>query len=284
MGQALGDDGAALRGAARARAGAGCETELFERRVLHPEGRVEEPARREPPGRRRAWSASTRPRPRALLEKEGPKYQYGNGCLSDGVLGAWLAAVCGVGEVLDRGKVASHLRAVHRYNLKQDLSDARQPAAADLRLRRGGRPAALHLAQGRRAVAAVRLLERGLDRHRVPGGLAPDADGPGRGRARDRARLPRPLRRPRAQSVQRVRVRPLVRAGHVLVRAAAGPDRRALRRGREGALPRAAHPRATSARFLSTATGYGTVGVKAGKPFFEPAFGKLEIREIRYQA
>ena len=26
-----------------------------------------------------------------LLEKEGPKYQYGSGCLSDGVLGAWIA-------------------------------------------------------------------------------------------------------------------------------------------------------------------------------------------------
>ena len=26
----------------------------------------------------------------ALLKKEGPKYQYGTGCLSDGVLGAWI--------------------------------------------------------------------------------------------------------------------------------------------------------------------------------------------------
>ena len=37
----------------------------------------------------------------AIFEKEGPKYQYGNGCLADGVLGAWLALVCGVGQVLD---------------------------------------------------------------------------------------------------------------------------------------------------------------------------------------
>ena len=43
----------------------------------------------------------------ALLEKEGPKYQYGTGCLSDGVLGAWIALVCGVGEFLDAKKVAS---------------------------------------------------------------------------------------------------------------------------------------------------------------------------------
>ena len=187
------------------------------------------------------------PEARALLEKEGPKYQYGDGCLSDGVLGAWMAAVCGVGEVLDREKVASHLRAVHRYNLKQDLSAHANPQRPTLRLRRGGRPAALHLARGRRAVAALRLLERGLDRHRVPGGLAPDADGHGRGGPRDRPRLPRPLRRPRPQPVQRIRVRPLVRPGHVLLRPAPGPDRRALRRGREGPLPAAPPPRATSA-------------------------------------
>jgi hypothetical protein len=33
--------------------------------------------------------------------------------------------------------------------------------------------------------------------------------------------------------------------------------------------------------FMSTATGYGAVGVKAGKPFFEPAAGKVDIRAIR---
>lgn len=62
-----------------------------------------------------------------LLHKEGPKYQYGIGCLSDGVLGAWIAEVCGVGEILDPEKVKSHLLAVHRYNLKRDLSDHANP-------------------------------------------------------------------------------------------------------------------------------------------------------------
>ena len=42
---------------------------------------------------------------RALLEKEGPKYQYGTGCLADGVLGSWLALVSGVGQVLAPAKV-----------------------------------------------------------------------------------------------------------------------------------------------------------------------------------
>jgi len=58
----------------------------------------------------------------ALLEKEGPKYQYGTGCLSDGVLGSWLALVCGVGQVADAAKIASHLIAIHKHNLKRDLT------------------------------------------------------------------------------------------------------------------------------------------------------------------
>ncbi len=62
-----------------------------------------------------------------LLNKEGPKYQYGTGCLSDGVLGFWMARVCGMGEVVSPDKVRSHLQAVHKYNLKHDLSDFANP-------------------------------------------------------------------------------------------------------------------------------------------------------------
>jgi hypothetical protein len=67
------------------------------------------------------------PEAQALLREEGPKYQYGRGCLSDGVVGAWLAACCGVEELLDREMVASHLLAVHKYNHRKDLSDHANP-------------------------------------------------------------------------------------------------------------------------------------------------------------
>ncbi len=63
----------------------------------------------------------------ALLKKEGPKYQYGTGCISDGVLGDWIAEVCGVGGVLDPGKVRKHLAAVFRHNFKSDLSAHANP-------------------------------------------------------------------------------------------------------------------------------------------------------------
>lgn len=73
-----------------------------------------------------------------LLEKEGPKYQYGKGCLSDGVLGAWIATMCGQPELIDPNKIKSHLAAVHQYNLKQDLSEHANPQRPSFALGKEG--------------------------------------------------------------------------------------------------------------------------------------------------
>lgn len=62
-----------------------------------------------------------------LLEQEGPKYQYGKGCLSDGVLGAWIARMCGLSDPFNSEKIRSHLKAVHKYNLKKNLMDHANP-------------------------------------------------------------------------------------------------------------------------------------------------------------
>jgi len=62
-----------------------------------------------------------------LLEKEGPKYQYGKGCLSDGVLGAWIARMCCLDDPVDPKKINSHLLAIHKYNLKNNLSEHANP-------------------------------------------------------------------------------------------------------------------------------------------------------------
>ena len=74
-----------------------------------------------------AWNISYSEEALTLLKKEGPKYQYGNGCLADGIIGAWFDAVCGLPEFLDREKVQSHLESVHRYNFRTDLSDHVNP-------------------------------------------------------------------------------------------------------------------------------------------------------------
>ena len=63
----------------------------------------------------------------ARLNSEGPKYQYGTGCLSDVVLGFWLARMCGLDEIADPEKVRSTLRSIHRYNLRHDLTDHANP-------------------------------------------------------------------------------------------------------------------------------------------------------------
>jgi len=62
-----------------------------------------------------------------LLEKEGPKYQYGKGCLADGVLGAWIAGMCGLDNTVDTKKLKTHLQAVYKYNLKHNLREHANP-------------------------------------------------------------------------------------------------------------------------------------------------------------
>ena len=62
-----------------------------------------------------------------LLRREGPKYQYGEGCLSDGIIGGWLAATAGLDEPADPAKIASHLDAVYRHNYRSSLRDHVNP-------------------------------------------------------------------------------------------------------------------------------------------------------------
>jgi hypothetical protein len=76
---------------------------------------------------RAAWNINYSEEALEILQKEGPKYQYGNGCLSDGVIGAWFDAVCGLPPFLDPSKVKSHLDAVYRYNFRTDLTDHVNP-------------------------------------------------------------------------------------------------------------------------------------------------------------
>ena len=67
--------------------------------------------------------AAYSPEASELLKKEGPKYQYGEGCLSDGIIGAWLAKIAGMEDICDSDKIKSHLISVYKYNYKKDLFD-----------------------------------------------------------------------------------------------------------------------------------------------------------------
>jgi len=68
-----------------------------------------------------------------LLKHEGPKYQYGSGCLSDSVIGVWMASMYGVEIPLERAHVRSNLQAIFKHNFKTDLSqhaNAQRPGYA----------------------------------------------------------------------------------------------------------------------------------------------------------
>jgi uncharacterized protein (DUF608 family) len=68
-----------------------------------------------------------------LLKREGPKYQYGSGCLSDGVIGAWMASIYGIETPLAEKNIRSTLQSIFRNNFKTDLSqhaNAQRPGYA----------------------------------------------------------------------------------------------------------------------------------------------------------
>ncbi len=220
------------------------------------------------------------PEARALLEQEGPKYQYGRGCLADGVLGSWLALVCGVGQVCDARKVASHLKAIHKYNLKHDLTAHPNPqrpsyacgAEGGLLLCTWPKGGELSLPfvysnevwTGIEYQVASHLMlmghvNEGLDIVRA---------------ARDRydGRVRNPFNE--------------YECGHWYARAMSSY---ALLQGLSGArydaVEKTLHlqPKVKGdfRSFISTATGYGTVGVKRGKPFLEVKAGNIECRAIK---
>lgn len=223
------------------------------------------------------------PEARALLEKEGPKYQYGAGCLADGVLGSWLALVCGVGQVVDAQKVASHLKAVHRYNLKRDLTahaNPQRPAYAcgnegGLLLCTWPKGGELSLPfvysnevwtgieyQVASHLMLLGMVEEGLDIVRA---------------CRDRydGRVRNPFNE--------------YECGHWYARAMSSYAMlQGLSGARYDAVDKVLHLRPNISgdfrAFLSTASGYGTVGIKGGKPFVEVKSGKIEVREIRAEA
>ncbi len=217
----------------------------------------------------------------ALFEKEGPKYQYGNGCLSDGVLGAWLALVCGVGPVLDQDHVRSHLRAVHRYNLKRDLSGFANPQRPTYACGREGglllctwpRGGELSLPfvysnevwtgieyQAASHLMRLGLVKEGLEIVRVC-------------RARYDGRVRNPFNE--------------YECGHWYARAMSSY---ALLYGLSGARYDAVEkvlylePSISGdfRCFFCAGDSYGTVGVQQGKPFYHPQSGNLEFRELKY--
>ncbi|MES2255036.1 MAG: GH116 family glycosyl hydrolase [Pseudomonadota bacterium] len=217
----------------------------------------------------------------ALFNKEGPKYQYDNGCLSDGVLGAWMAFVCGVGEPLDAAKVTSHLRSVHRHNLKASLAELSNPQRPTYAT---GNEGGLLLCSwpngGELSLPFVYSnevwtgIEHQCASHMIRMGLVTE----GLEVVRTcRARYDGRVRNPFDE----------YEYGHWYARAMSSYALlEALSGARFDAVERILYLKPAIKgdfrSFLSTATGFGTVGVKNGKPFVEIASGRIPYRAIAY--
>jgi uncharacterized protein (DUF608 family) len=216
-----------------------------------------------------------------MAKKEGPPYQYGEGCLSDGVFGEWLSVMCGVGEVLDARKVASHLLAVHRHNLKKDFSEhanTRRPyfACGDesgllcCSWPRGDRPSLAMIYsdevwtgveyQVASHLIALGRIDEGVEIVRAC-----------------RQRYDGRIRNPFDE----------IEAGHWYARAMSSYGLvQAFSGARFDAVAKILYLKPAIKGdfrcFLSTATGFGTVGIKGGKAFVEVVSGEIPYRKIEH--
>jgi hypothetical protein len=55
------------------------------------------------------------------------RYQFGEGCLSDQLVGQWLASVVGLGHLLPEDRIRQALASIYRYNFRTGLSDHVNP-------------------------------------------------------------------------------------------------------------------------------------------------------------
>lgn len=216
---------------------------------------------------------------RDLLEKEGPKYQYGEGCLSDGVLGEWMAWSAGLAPVIDPKKIESHVAAVYRHNFRKDLSKHPNPQRPGYAFNQEGGLLLCTWPHG----GALTLpfiysqevwtgIEYQVAAHLIS--LGHVAEGLEIVRT-CRDRYEGALRNPFGE----------IECGHWYARAMASYALlQALTGARYDAVEKKLYlaPRVSGdfRSFLAFDGGYGTVGVQNDTPFFETRSGTIEIREI----
>lgn len=225
------------------------------------------------------WNVSYSPEAIEILKKEGPKYQYGKGCLSDGVIGSWLSGVCGLPVILDEKMVHSHLCSVYANNFKTDLSEHVNPqrpgyacgSEGGLLLCTwpdGGEPSlpfvySNEVWTGIEYQVAAHLMMNG----EVDKGLAIVRE--------TRKRYDGRIRNPFDE----------YECGHWYARALSSYS---LLQGLTGlrydAVDKILYIKSQIGTdfkcFISTDTGYGLAGLKNGKPFIDVVYGKIEVKKF----
>jgi len=214
-----------------------------------------------------------------LLNREGPKYQYGTGCLSDGVLGFWMARVCGLGEIVDREKVKSNLKAIYKYNLKRDLSEHANPQRPAFGMgKEGGLLLCTWPRGGELSLPFVYSnevwtgIEYQVASHAIMHGLIEEGLDIVR-TCRDRydGRIRNPFNE--------------YECGHWYARALSSYGLlQALTGVRYDAVEKTLYIDSKIGdnfkSFLSAATGFGSVGLKSGKPFVDIKSGTLDVKKV----
>jgi uncharacterized protein (DUF608 family) len=226
-----------------------------------------------------SWSSDYSPEAIELLQREGPKYQYGSGCLSDGVLGCWIAQVCGLGEIIDPEKVRSSLEAIHRYNLKQDLSDHVNPQRPSYALgHEGGLLLCTWPKGGALSLPFVYSNEvwTGIE-YQVASHLMME------GRVEEGLEIVKTCRKRYDGTIRN----PFneYECGHWYARAMASYGLiQGLTGVRYDAVDKTLNIESKIGddfrAFLSVDGGFGTVGLRTGKPFLEVKSGEIEVREV----
>jgi uncharacterized protein (DUF608 family) len=254
------------------------ESELFNGEYFFQ--KIQSEGLRAKPGKTKGLGLNYSPEAEAILKKEGPKYQYGTGCLSDGILGAWMAEVCGLGEIADQRKVDRHLASVFKCNFRSDLLDHANTQRPTYALGKEGGLLVCTWPHGKKPSLPFPYCdevwtgyEHEVASHLIMAGMVKEGLTVVRA-ARDRydGRVRNPFNE--------------YECGHWYARAMSSY---ALLQGLTGARYDAVEQvlylrpqiKGDWQAFLSTATGYGTVGMKKGKPFFKAATGRVKIREIR---
>ena len=221
------------------------------------------------------------PEAEEILKREGPKYQYGLGCLSDGVIGFWMAEAAGLGKFGNLDRIKSHLKSIHKHNLKTDLTEHVNPQRPSFAFGDEGglllcswpksEKLSLPFVYSDEVWTGIEyqcaahmmmhgLIEEGLDVVRTA-----------------RERYDGAKRNPYDE----------YECGHWYARAMSSYSLiQGLTGVRYDAVEKVLHiePRIKGCfrSFLSTATGYATVGVKDGQAFIEVREGKIEVERIEY--
>ena len=231
------------------------------------------------PTKAQSFQSSYSEEARKILEKEGPKYQYGNGCLSDGIIGCWMSLVCGLDEPIDQSKVTGHLESVYKYNLKHCLADHANPQRPGYAV---GNDGGLILCSwpkgGKLSLPFVYSDEvwTGIE-YQVASHLIFE------GKVKEGLDIVRTVLN-RYDGIKRNPFNQY-ECGSWYARALSSYSLiQALTGVRYDAVTKTLHIESKVGKnfrsFLSTASGYATVGLKNGKPFIEVKNGEIEVKEI----